>query len=389
VIPWSLVRPVPSGDEVVLRYLREQDTIWLRGLLDAYARFVGRRRRLLDEYLQAPLPAACEPRKLKQARHVLDRLWTAAAHTGPKPRLLREKLFTEASTGAAREVVLRRAARRLDLTPRQLEEGLFDDLPAEQRLGPPPAGLDAGELALHVNLAQAQGLLRRARAMRLELEGNARAVVSQAKWCGLMCTAWCGSGREQIQLELSGPMALFRRAQVYGRALAGLIPPLAGCNRFRLEARCDVDGDPRRFVLRSGDPVFPATPPRRFDSRLEERFHRDFGRAAPDWDLIREPEPLPAGDTLIFPDFALVHRRHRWRRWLLEIMGFWTPDYVDRKLAHLRAARCDELILCLDADRDCGQGELPSGARLVPFRRRIDPTDVLRIIDHPFPNRRG
>lgn len=37
---------------------------------------------------------------------------------------------------------------------------------------------------------------------------------------------------------------------------------------------------------------------------------------------------MEAAGTLIFPDFELVHRRERERRWLLEIAGFWTPEYL-------------------------------------------------------------
>jgi len=84
-----------------------------------------------------------------------------------------------------------------------------------------------------------------------------------------------------------------------------------------------------------------------YDSKLEERFARDFRRVAPDWDLIREPEAVQAGDTLIFPDFALRHRGDG-RRWLVEIVGFWTRDYLERKLALLRVAGLRDLVLCID-----------------------------------------
>lgn len=41
---------------------------------------------------------------------------------------------------------------------------------------------------------------------------------------------------------------------------------------------------------------------------------------------MREPEPVLAGDVLIFPDFALQHR-HDGRRWLLEMLSS-RPDQV-------------------------------------------------------------
>ena len=134
-------------------------------------------------------------------------------------------------------------------------------------------------------------------------------------------------------------------------------------------------------MLRSGDPLFPAPEKDRFDSKLERRFFRELGQVAPDWDIVREPRAVAASGTLIFPDFELVHRRDASRRWLVEIAGFWTPEYVDRKLEHLREANMDRFILCLDAERNCAAEELPERARVIRYRRRIEPDDVLAIIE--------
>ena len=96
---------------------------------------------------------------------------------------------------------------------------------------------------------------------------------------------------------------------------------------------------------------------------------------------MREPEPVVAGDALVFPDFALQHRMDPSRRWLLEIVGFWTPSYLARKLASYRAAGLSNLILCIDEERDCADGDLPPGTFVVRFRRRIDVGAVCRLIE--------
>lgn len=147
-----------------------------------------------------------------------------------------------------------------------------------------------------------------------------------------------------------------------------------------LAADCAVGGRRRILQLASGDPIFPAAPPRQYDSRLEERFAREFRRAAPEWDVVREPEPIAVDGTLIFPDFGLQRRSDPGQRWLLEIVGFWTPDYVTRKLALYRKALAGNLILCIDEARNCADGDLPPGVRVVRFRRRVDPVAVLRAI---------
>ena len=142
-------------------------------------------------------------------------------------------------------------------------------------------------------------------------------------------------------------------------------------------------GQEGELHLQSGAPLFPASAPKPFDSKLEARFARDLKKAAPDWDLLREPEPVRAGGTIVFPDFLLRHRFDPSRQFLVEIIGFWTPEYLQRKLSLLRAAKLDNLILCLDEEHACADGELPREARVVRFRRRIAPLAVLRAAGYP------
>ena len=213
------------------------------------------------------------------------------------------------------------------------------------------------------------------------MEGNARAVVRYAKLRGLICRVSRSDETGGAVIEISGPYALFRHTLVYGRALGDTLPLLAWCRRFRLRSRVVLRGRQRIFRLASGDPIFPSAEPRRHDSHVEERFAREFQKLAPAWDAIREPEPVEAGGSLIFPDFALQHRDDRARRWLLEIVGFWTPDYLARKLAQYRAASIANLILCIDANRCCQDGDLPPQAHVVRYRRHVDAAEVLRIVD--------
>ncbi len=72
------------------------------------------------------------------------------------------------------------------------------------------------------------------------------------------------------------------------------------CDRFELNAECTIGGESRTLQVRSGAPIFPAAPPRRFNSKLEARFARDFARLAPDWDVRREP---PQSRPTVRPSF--------------------------------------------------------------------------------------
>ncbi len=189
-----------------------------------------------------------------------------------------------------------------------------------------------------------------------------------------------------VILDLSGPFALFRHTLIYGRRLSSLLPRLAWCDRFELEAQVALGAGPAaglvRYRLRSGDPLPPGRELGRFDSEVEARFARDFARLGSDWDLVREPEAVPLeGGRLSFPDFALVHRRTPERRWWLEIVGFWTERYLRDKLAHLRAAGLGNLIVCIDERRGCGIEAMPDGAEVLGYRTRIDARQVLSRVE--------
>jgi predicted nuclease of restriction endonuclease-like RecB superfamily len=360
----------------------EHDHPWLRSLLEEHERFIGRPQRELDTRLREPLPCESPPAKLKLAVQVLARLRRGHRNAAVvPPRRARSLVFGEAARALdASAIVLSKVAASLGVAVADLRDSLFADLPGERLVSAPGQPASAAELALRSNLALVQGLLFHATSVRIEVEGNTRVLVRHAKWRGLICAVVERAGPVGASLEISGPFALFRNTRLYGRALGELIPLLMWCPRFRLQAGCVLDG--RRLILElaTGDPIFPAAAPRQYDSRIEERFAREFRRLAPEWDVVREPEPIAAERTLIFPDFALQDRSDPGRRWLLEIVGFWTPDYVARKLALYREARVAKLILCIDEARNCAEADFPLGALVVRFRRRVDPAAVLRAI---------
>lgn len=423
MLPEPLLRTSVKEGRVLPHWFSAADHPWLRRLIDEYERAVGRPRRELVERLRDPRGGQGRGARRGVVVHVLDQLYrtekasaflgaavpggrparggppasecvgAGAADAGGAPRKptaraltarrIRETVFAEAAVAGPgpREAVIERAAAALGLLPDDVEAALFGDLPGERRVGPAAAHVDPAGLAVRANLALAQGVVFRAARVRLDLEGNARDVIRLARLRGLICTVQPRGDPQEATLELSGPFSIFRRTTLYGRALAEVVPRLAWCDRFVLEADVVLGGQTARFELRTGDPILPAAEPRRFDSKLEERFARAFARAAPAWDLVREPEPLDAGGALIFPDFALQHRHDPGRRWLLEVVGFWTRDYLEEKLRRLRAAGVANLIVCVDADRNVGRDDLPEGATLITFRRSIDPAAVLAVID--------
>jgi hypothetical protein len=370
------------NDLVVADYFQDTDRPWLRCILEEYARFVDRPRRELRRRWSEPLPVPCPPTKRRLVIAFLDRLGRDRTRAPVPPRRIRETVFlTRAAQAGPRHDVLETAARALGVAPDVALAFLFADLPEERSVGPLPCDLTPISLIPPANLEVVQYLLRRTVRLTLSVDSQSRTLIRAARVRGLICTVHKTAPFEPAILSLSGPLAVIRHSTLYGRALAGLARYLPECGRYRLHARCLIDGRLLTYELRAGEVDFPGVEPRRFDSRLEERFHKDFLRLAPDWDILREPEPVEAGRHLIFPDFLLRHRHDPGRQWWLEIVGFWTPRYLEKKLAGLRQAGLQRMILCVDADRACSEEELPRGAELVRFRRRIDVAEVLAVME--------
>ena len=389
MIPDRLLQFEIAGTRALPCYLTSADHIWLRILTEEFLRFDGKRVEELHERLREPLPCYAPEGKARLATHVLERLCGKRPPASPiSPRLARRALFSEAQRARDRggdwdrTTVLSAAASQLGTSPESLEQSLLADLPRERTLALPSPTPDPLELALRTNQALAQGFLQRSSRVSLVLEGNARAVVRQVRLRRLLCVVRPRTAQGRAVLEISGPYALFKRTILYGRALASLVPALRTCGHFELSADTNLRGRILSVALRSGDPIFPATTPSsRFDSKLEERFALDFQKVATEHDLVREPEPLRTGDHLIFPDFAIYHRRNPARRILLEIVGFWTPRYLRHKLERLRAAGRSDMILCIDDSLNCAEEDLPDPGHVIRYKRRIDAKAVFAVVE--------
>jgi hypothetical protein len=187
---------------------------------------------------------------------------------------------------------------------------------------------------------------------------------------------------DEVMLEISGPFALFRHTRLYARALSTLLSRLTWCRTFRLEADCVLGKRDRigRLLLQPGDPILPARELSPFDSKVEERFAKSFAKLAPAWDVVREPVAITVGTSLVFPDFAL-HHRATGERWLLEIVGYWTREYLEKKLAGLRSVQSDRLLICIDERHAHGARARNWGPNVLVYRRTLDARAALAKLD--------
>jgi len=373
--------------------------------MDETLRMIGQRRSDVIRRMGEPMAFVAPKHKLAAAvAQILKELEDAPVGE-PSPVDLRASLFAQGAllrrepTKVAEPIGLGTSAFRAaavaacvkDLTEfdgdakRFLLQRLYADIPGERIVARMTAGLTPSSLAVAANGAMVARHLKRAHEVTIDLLGEARRVIRQAKLRGLLCTVTQTS--RGVELAVSGPLAIFRRTTYYGRALAELVPFLAWCPRFAMTAHCASPSGAYRLRVESGDPLPPAPTKPHYDSKVERRFATDFAKATASWDLIREPEPVVAPSIggpsrLVFPDFAAVARTDPSNRWLIEIVGFWTPGYLHSKLDGLRSLGAERrLLLCVDERLACDAEAVADFRSVIRYKGRVPVADVIRMME--------
>ena len=103
-------------------------------------------------------------------------------------------------------------------------------------------------------------------------------------------------------------------------------------------------------------------------------------RATTEWELVREDDVFDLGAEVMIPDFAIEHPDGR--RAVLEMVGFWTPEYLDSKLKKIRQVNADNFILAVSERLDCASEEFGSAAdRVLWFKTGVHVYDVVDLAE--------
>ena len=390
-----------SGNAVRIRYLADAD--------GRVTRFLDRLLRLVRRLDGQPLDTVVEALR-RQERRVRD-----ASRLAGIARALLEWCDFDAPNGAdeleaaRRQVFLARgamwppvpgdallpfadAAQALGRNAGELQRHLYDDRPGARRLRRVPAG-DGRALLARYNLELARGVLRDATRVELITRGGWRDVFRAVKSAGLMHELLRDGTR--YRLVLTGPAAAFLlRPTRYGVRFARVLPVLARTPGWRINAELVRDGQACRMQLRGraraaagGAPVGEEPRRERYDSAWERRFVRDFRASSwateQGWRLSRERSPLSSGGAVFLPDFTLRHDDGR--EAAVELVGFWTPEYLMSKVAKVRAAGDTPLVLVVAKSLAVGDAAVAlhsvGGDRILWCGQHPRVGDVMRLVE--------
>ncbi|MDW0152705.1 MAG: DUF790 family protein [Nitrososphaeraceae archaeon] len=306
---------------------------------------------------------------------------------------LRRNIFEESSrngypvTENERKYILQKVASKNNLTIDELELAMWNDLDKNRYLKNFDS-LTSLQLVAWYNISILQTVLLNCVKLEFSVYGgfNWKKILRKIKQLGLMYYLYnepnlklasnnqtknqdmlLGSNNDKrIICTVDGPLSIVRLTDKYGMAMAKLIPLIIFTERWSIDAtilRKSMKGIKKtyNFQLSNRDedlPIFDASHitsshthlqserdseiglsfnkyiMESFDSNVEKKFMDKFLKFSTDWQLAREPDPLILSDGKAFiPDF--VFEKYGVKVYL-EIVGFWTKDYLKRKLEKIK-----------------------------------------------------
>jgi hypothetical protein len=329
-----------------------------------------------DSFSKFEVISPLEPQKL---RH---RVYSLAALSVPSPASTEQTLATLACT-LSEEL-------NTEVLPSQISHGLYADLP-ENRILTQFDVPDPLAIIHRYNLSQVQGIFYRASEITINahrnVPGQYKLLFRYLKLFGLMSYIE-GDADKGFTIKIDGPTSLFQTSTRYGLAIAKLLPALLHVTKWSLSATLEMrdfqSHQPKagRFTLNSECGLVTHYPPGKpYDSMLEASFASRWEALKTEWELEREVDLIPLPGSVMIPDFRLVHPDGR--TFLLEIIGYWRPEYLQKKFYQVQRSGCENLILAisqrLNLDK-AGVNFNQTPARIVWFKDKLLPKDVLSLI---------
>jgi len=251
-------------------------------------------------------------------------------------------------------------------------------------------------LLTRYSLALAQAVLYDATEMRIRVWDSFSTVFSYIKLFELMHRIYpidnagnrveSTDGADGYEAVLDGAASLFSKSRKYGIRMANFLPALLLCTHWEMEAEIldettgptdhrrtlaldHTDGLSSHYLAQSD-----------FDSDVERTLAGKWERANTEWNLVREDDVLDLGAEVMLPDFAIEHPDGR--RVILEIVGFWTPEYLSEKLTKIRSADTANLVVAVSERLDCSADDFEGmDDRVLWFKSGIHVYDLVELAE--------
>ncbi len=363
---------------------------YAKRLLTIYEHGVGLTRRELHRAVENVMAAVddCPARRIAAFKKLLDDVSEFGSDTSGSAAKLRKQVFSIAAKfhplasqaeglfGNLESEIKARIAQELQKPWQQIDDELFADVIEFQRMKKFSGYASPQALLSRYNVAQTQAALYSAEELIVWSETDHKMILRYAKLARLMHSIR-RHGQNGYCFRFDGPASVLRRSTRYGVAMARFLPGLLACQGWHAKAKIiSRFGKRYRLDLSSREGLKSnANLAEEFDSSLEAEFFEDWQKAdTGGWKLEHETEILHEGQTVFTPDFTLI-APDGVRRILLEVVGYWTPEYLEAKVRQLEQFQHHDLLLAVPQQTNF---EAPAGIQSpIYFKRRLKAADVL------------
>ena len=393
-----------SGETIIPKKLEISDRNLgiAEEIVNCFQDCVGKTQGELDRQLLKLEGDSPDYRLKRGLAHILRNTFSTFEVVSPlEPLILRQRVFAEAAKNTNvpenRSNTIETIAGNLSdelkysVSRVAVETGLYADLQENRILTQFEAPVI--ESLLHrYNLAQVQGIFYRASNVVINAHrndpGEYKLLFRYIKLFQLMAYIE-GDADTGFTLTMDGPASLFKASTRYGLALAKMIPALLHVTKWSLQAklqnRDQYSGGVKtgKFILTSDrcGLVSHYPPGKPYDSMLEASFAKSWAKLKTEWRLEREVDLIPLPGSVMIPDFRLVHPDGR--EFLLEIVGYWRPQYLQKKFYQIHSGDTDNLILAVSERLNLDKAgvkftDLPN--KLIWFKNKLQPKAVLEVL---------
>ncbi|MFT5524061.1 MAG: putative nuclease of restriction endonuclease-like RecB superfamily [Pirellulaceae bacterium] len=368
-----------------------QYRLYAEQMLGIYRAGAGQTRRELHRAIQNVFAQEpdCPVKRIYAFCKLLDDQSRYHRDTGRQAAQLRQRVFARAATfhplvtradrmfEYQQTEVKQQIADELGCSWAEIEGRLFSDVMEFHRLKDFPGYSDANALLARYNVAQYQVALYGATSLTVWATDDFKTILRYAKLARLMHRI-TQLDVGQYRITFDGPASALRRTRRYGVGLAKFLPALIACRDWRMHAEVLAGKKGWRLALKLSSQSgltshLPA--PEDFDSELEMKFAEKWGNEPRDgWTLRREGTVLYVDQSVFIPDFTFVHKSGK--EVALEIIGFWTPEYLAAKEATLKKFTSNSLLLAVSQAVETQLPNLPENA--IIYKTAIKINDVLQ-----------
>ena len=350
---------------------------------------------------------------LLERRSVFGRLSSSII---ANPIVIRQKLFEASSeqglalSDPQRQDIIRLVANQMHISPNELETLLWSDRDDNLILTQFDT-ISPNDLILWYNLSLSQTLLFKCIELEFSIKGGLywKQVLRNVKRYGLMYNLeYTSNNDDSIKCVLEGPLSLFKMTDRYGTSMAKLLPSIIRTPTWKIKGsiiRKTDDGqkiyqfelsseNTSEFLRSMSDSTRQNNDSEMenedylYDSSLEatfaKRFHQYFDKNNKfGWKISREPDPLIADGKAMIPDFLFERFG---RKVYLEIVGFWTQEYLERKATKLKALIDNnssknktsvDLLVAVNSELSCSQINTISKNRIFTFKKDVSLKPIL------------